>query len=186
MAMSRCLGARSLTTRDPMRIVPVVASSSPASIRSAVDLPEPDGPTRIISSPSPTSRLKSRTASVPSGKTLLTPSKASPAISDPSCAQPLALTSRAHARDEVPVPERAALGHARLRVEVDVDDAEALVVALFPLEVVEQRPHAVAAHVGAVGHRARQRREVTLQVGHPLGVLDAAVDRGRVVERRAV
>ena len=52
MAMSRSLGATSLTTRVPMRIVPAVASSSPASIRSAVDLPEPDGPTSTISSPS--------------------------------------------------------------------------------------------------------------------------------------
>ena len=59
MAMSRSLGATSLTTRVPMRMVPAVASSSPASIRSAVDLPEPDGPTRTISSPSPTSRSKS-------------------------------------------------------------------------------------------------------------------------------
>ncbi len=81
MAMSRSLGATSLTTRVPMRIVPAVASSSPASIRSAVDLPEPDGPTSTISSPSRTSRSRSLTASVPSGKTLVTPSKASAAIS---------------------------------------------------------------------------------------------------------
>ena len=46
---------------------PSVMSSSPATIRSAVDFPQPDGPTRIMNSPSPISRFMSLTASKPSG-----------------------------------------------------------------------------------------------------------------------
>jgi hypothetical protein len=37
-----------------MRIVPSLMSSSPAIIRSAVVLPQPDGPTRTRNSPSAT------------------------------------------------------------------------------------------------------------------------------------
>src|SRR5438874_710686 len=59
MAMSRSFGASSLTTRPPMEIVPAVTSSRPAIIRSAVDFPQPDGPTRTINSPSSTVRFKS-------------------------------------------------------------------------------------------------------------------------------
>ncbi len=46
--MSRSFGATSLTTRSAIRIVPDEASSSPATIRSAVDLPDPDGPTSTV------------------------------------------------------------------------------------------------------------------------------------------
>ena len=62
MAMSRSLGGRSLTTRSPMRISPSVISSKPATIRSAVDLPEPDGPTRTMKLPSGMSNDRSFTA----------------------------------------------------------------------------------------------------------------------------
>ena len=43
--MSRSRGATSLTIRSPIRIVPSVISSSPATMRRSVDFPEPDGPT---------------------------------------------------------------------------------------------------------------------------------------------
>ena len=46
------LRRQSLTTRPPMRISPAVMSSSPAIMRSSVDLPQPDGPTRTTNSPS--------------------------------------------------------------------------------------------------------------------------------------
>ena len=49
-----------------MRISPSVIDSSPASIRSAVVLPEPDGPTSTRNSPSPASSVSSRTASTES------------------------------------------------------------------------------------------------------------------------
>ena len=52
MAMSRYFGARLLTTLGPMRISPPVMFSNPAIMRSNVDLPQPDGPTRITNSPS--------------------------------------------------------------------------------------------------------------------------------------
>src|SRR6266566_2467464 len=52
MAMSRSLDSMSLTTRPSMEIVPALISSSPASMRSSVDLPHPDGPTSTMNSPS--------------------------------------------------------------------------------------------------------------------------------------
>src|SRR6476659_6286052 len=50
--MSRSLGWTLLTTRSPIAIVPEVMFSRPASIRSKVDLPHPEGPTRTTNSPS--------------------------------------------------------------------------------------------------------------------------------------
>src|SRR5438034_377917 len=69
-----------------MRITPSEMSSRPATIRSAVVLPQPDGPTRTMNSPSSMSRSIESTARVPSGYTLLTPSNvtaATSAILDP-------------------------------------------------------------------------------------------------------
>src|SRR4051794_41553831 len=128
----------SSTTRSPIRIEPLLISSSPASIRSAVDLPEPDGPTSTMNSPSRISRSSASTAVVPSGNVLQTPAK--PMLAMVPSVLPCAV-------DVVAVEQRAGLGRARLGLEVDVDDPEALVVALFPLEVVEQRPDVVAPHV---------------------------------------
>src|SRR3954468_4142509 len=113
--MSRSRGATSLTTRSPIEIDPPDASSSPATIRSAVDLPEPDGPTRIVNSPSAISRSSPSTARVPSGKTLETPSKVIWAISAPS-----------RGGDVVAVPEPALLDGPLLRAEVHAHDPEAL------------------------------------------------------------
>src|SRR5919205_4391237 len=67
MAMSRSLGARSFTTSPSMSSLPAVMSSSPATMFSVVDFPQPDGPTRLMNSPSAISRLKSSTARAPSG-----------------------------------------------------------------------------------------------------------------------
>src|SRR5258705_317841 len=52
MAMSRSFGGILFTMRSPMRISPEVMFSSPAIIRSRVDLPHPDGPTKTTNSPS--------------------------------------------------------------------------------------------------------------------------------------
>src|SRR6202140_1779479 len=52
MAISRSLGWTLLTTRSPIELVPEVMFSSPASIRSKVDLPQPEGPTRTTKAPS--------------------------------------------------------------------------------------------------------------------------------------
>src|SRR6476469_4832119 len=66
MAMSSSFGGRLFTTRSPMRISPPEMFSSPATIRSNVDFPQPDGPTRMTNSPSLMSRLTSLTAGNPS------------------------------------------------------------------------------------------------------------------------
>ena len=52
MAMSRSLGSRLLTTRSPISISPAVIASSPATMRSSVDLPQPEGPRITMNSPS--------------------------------------------------------------------------------------------------------------------------------------
>src|SRR6201746_83712 len=52
MAMSRSFGGTSFTTRPPMAMSPEEIFSSPAIIRNNVDLPQPDGPTRMTNSPS--------------------------------------------------------------------------------------------------------------------------------------
>ena len=45
-----------------MKILPALTSSSPASIRRVVDLPQPEGPTRTMNSPSRISRSMPGTA----------------------------------------------------------------------------------------------------------------------------
>ena len=67
MAISRSFGATSLTTFSPIKISPSVMSSSPATIRSKVVLPQPDGPTRTTNSPSLISIFTSSRARVPLG-----------------------------------------------------------------------------------------------------------------------
>src|SRR5262249_1260980 len=66
MAMSRSFGGTSLTTSPPIRMSPPEMSSRPAIIRSVVDLPQPDGPTRTTNSWSAISRSMPRTASTSS------------------------------------------------------------------------------------------------------------------------
>jgi hypothetical protein len=62
MAMSRSRGDRSLERWPLIRSSPDVISSKPATILSAVDLPQPDGPTSTMNSPSLTSRCRLWTA----------------------------------------------------------------------------------------------------------------------------
>ena len=71
MATSRSRGCRCVTSRSPMVIVPDVTDSSPASIRSDVDFPHPDGPTSTVNDPSGSSRFRSLTTDV-EPKALLT------------------------------------------------------------------------------------------------------------------
>ena len=65
--MSRSFGATSLTTRPSMLNVPPLIDSSPATMRSKVVLPQPDGPTSTSSSPSAISKLASATPTWPLG-----------------------------------------------------------------------------------------------------------------------
>src|SRR3954467_8598377 len=101
--MSRSFGARSLTTSPPMSISPSEMSSRPAIMRSAVDFPHPDGPTRIMNSPSLMSRLMCLTASKPSSYRFVT-------VGDSISAQVALLLSldcaRGKARDDAPLEEQ--------------------------------------------------------------------------------
>src|SRR6266446_9390683 len=63
-----CSGAE--TTAPPMRIVPALGCSSPATQRNVVVLPQPDGPSRATISPAATVKLTSSTAGLPMAKTL--------------------------------------------------------------------------------------------------------------------
>jgi hypothetical protein len=56
MAMPRSAGGTSLTSSPPMYSSPAVMSSRPAIVRSSVDLPQPEGPTKTMNSPSRISR----------------------------------------------------------------------------------------------------------------------------------
>src|SRR5512133_479907 len=77
--MSRCRGARSVTSRPPIWIPPSVTSSRPAIIRNSVDLPQPDGPTRTTNSPSSISSDTSSTATTSPPKRFVTWAKPIPA-----------------------------------------------------------------------------------------------------------
>src|SRR5436190_12400715 len=70
--MSRARGGSSVTSRSSILIAPEVTSSSPASIRSSVDLPQPDGPTRTRNSPLSISRETSSTATTSPLKSFVT------------------------------------------------------------------------------------------------------------------
>ena len=59
MEMSRLPEGTSLTRRPPIRSSPPVMSSSPAIIRRVVDLPQPEGPSRISRWPPAISRFRS-------------------------------------------------------------------------------------------------------------------------------
>jgi hypothetical protein len=62
----RSRGALSLTRFPPITMSPLVMSSRPTIMRNSVDFPQPEGPTRIMNSPSAMSRLTSFTAAKPS------------------------------------------------------------------------------------------------------------------------
>src|SRR5690606_29525497 len=65
-------------------IVPDDGSPRPATIRSAVDLPQPDGPSRLMNSPSPTSSDMFWRATVPLEKIFETPSSRTSGRDDPA------------------------------------------------------------------------------------------------------
>jgi hypothetical protein len=54
MAMSRFQGGSPVTSLPPIRISPASGSSSPATQRSVVVLPQPEGPSRQTNCPLPT------------------------------------------------------------------------------------------------------------------------------------
>ena len=57
MAMSRSAGSRSFTTRPAIATSPPLISSRPATSRSRVDFPHPEGPRMTMNSPSRMSQV---------------------------------------------------------------------------------------------------------------------------------
>src|SRR5512132_548614 len=97
MAMSRSRGETSLMIRPSIAIRPDVTFSRPATIRSAVVFPHPDGPTRMRNSPSATVSERSSTAATRLSNSFVTRSNLTSAIA-------LSLQPRGgDAPDEVPL-----------------------------------------------------------------------------------
>src|SRR4051812_29987588 len=92
MATSRSLGGTPVMSRSPIQIEPWSTSSRPASMRSEVDFPQPDGPTRTRNSPSAMSRLRRSTA----GRS--EPGKSLAALSNLTVVMTLLLSPAARAR----------------------------------------------------------------------------------------
>src|SRR5450756_1371016 len=87
---------------------PAVGSTSRLTIRSVVDLPQPEGPTRTSSSPRRTSRSRSCTATVPSGYSLRTPRKLMTASAAASMAPTVPAVMAHRARPSATVTEMSA------------------------------------------------------------------------------
>src|SRR5580700_11038710 len=64
MATSRRRGSTCVMSRPPRVTAPASGSSSPAMMRSSVDLPQPEGPSSTTNSPSRASRVTPRSASL--------------------------------------------------------------------------------------------------------------------------
>lgn len=62
MATSRSLVTTLFISRPPMRMMPLVGASRPATRRRIVDFPQPEGPSRTKNSPARASNVRSLTA----------------------------------------------------------------------------------------------------------------------------
>ena len=80
-----------------------------------------------------------------------------------------------HSVGELLVPECRLLDVAFLRVEVDVEQAVALVIAIGPRELVLQAPDKVALDVDALGTRLEHLLHVLVDKVDALGIGDDAV-----------
>src|SRR3569623_1541190 len=76
-----------MTSSPSMVMLPALGVSNPPIMRSRVDLPEPDGPSRHTSSPSPTVRLKLSTARTLPEKSFVTPLMSRTAKRNSLCAE---------------------------------------------------------------------------------------------------
>src|SRR5436190_11461670 len=128
--MSRSLGSTSLTTRCPIWIVPSEGSSRPATIRSKVLFPHPEGPSNTRNSWSWISRLTLSTATT-SPKRLVMPSNATRLIGS--------------------LPPRVAPGHSRRWSAVAQEP---------PLWVPAAQRREFIVRWRAVLHEARRDREI--------------------------
>src|SRR4028118_2084020 len=108
MAMSRSRGGMSFTTAPPMETSPDDISSSPAIIRSVVDLPQPEGPTSTTNSWSAMSRSMPFTACTP-------PSYSLTIFRSDTCAMPSALGRAGGQPGDVVVHQQRVDHHGRQR-----------------------------------------------------------------------
>lgn len=97
-----------------------------------------------------------------------------PATSVTASPRPGLLWSRCtRARDDLSIPVVRRLGRALARIEIDVDETEALSVAVGPLPVVQQGPHRVLLHRHPRIDRIADGRDVLGEVRDPVGIVDA-------------
>src|SRR3954447_20502652 len=172
--MSRSLGGVCVMSRSPMKILPLLTSSSPASIRRVVDLPHPEGPTRTMNSPSSISNEIPGTAGLsapgyhrcalsnvtvamvrfpsPSEWSALDP--AGEALDEPLLGEDVERED-GHHRDEHDGEDEVPLGHQRADVVVH-DDGKGLAAGAVE---EDQRREEVVPHdeAGQDGDRARRR-----------------------------
>src|SRR6218665_1251863 len=130
MPVGRFSGGMRVTSSPSMAITPPLGVSKPPTMRSSVDLPEPDGPSRQTSSPSPTVRLNLSTATVVEN-TLLTSlmsRTATGCFSLPAEAAGKAArrdhAARKQQRDEARHPEQHGAHRAILDHRLVVDEAD--------------------------------------------------------------
>src|ERR1700730_5507102 len=87
---------------------------------------------------------------------------------------------------KIAIEIKRVLGPPCKRVVVDVDKPEALAVAERPLEIVEQRPHEIAAHRDSDLYCVEHRAEIVAQISDTLRVANSfvcfdPVGKGRTV-----
>src|SRR5690606_29015936 len=97
------------------------------------------------------------------------------------CLRPQATTP-----DAFGIPESAVFGNSPLSLVVHVDQTETLAVTPGPLEIVQQRPGEVPLERNARLDGGVACAQVSVDVGHPVPVVDGAVLGEHVVEGGAV
>src|SRR5262245_30268241 len=81
---------------------------------------------------------------------------------------------------------RAELRRSLLRLEVHVDQSEAVAVAINPFKVVLYAPEEVPAHWDALGSRTVELREIRAQEHNAIRVVHLAITGDRVRRGAAV
>src|SRR4051812_3437713 len=84
---------------------------------------------------------------------------------------------------DLPVELVRVLGNALLRLVVDVHQAEALLVPVGPLEVVEDRPGEVARHRQPFAQGAPELEQRAVHEVDPLRIVDLTVEEDLVTRR---
>src|SRR5689334_23555993 len=90
------------------------------------------------------------------------------------------------AADDLPIPVKGVLGRALLRLEIHVNQAEALTIAFRPLEIVHQAPGKIAAHISAAAARAGELAQIALHEIDSLRIVYLAIERDPIGNRGAV